>query len=112
MRKTRPFIPLPAGMTPGIPELDPLLRPAQIYGRPAAVVGDPSLSLAEKRAILSSWASDACAVESMPTLRRPPGLGSAVPFEEIMEALRALDTAGREHGGAITGRGGEALRPV
>ncbi|MFK8839044.1 hypothetical protein SL617_31100, partial [Klebsiella michiganensis] len=49
--------------------------------------------LQEKRAILSSWASDACTVESMPALRHPPGAEQPVSFEEIMDALCKLDTA-------------------
>jgi hypothetical protein len=56
-----------------------------------ALMRDPDLSLREKRAILSSWASDACAVESAPGLRRVPGSGQVVSVDEILEALRALD---------------------
>jgi hypothetical protein len=53
-------------------------------------VNDPDLTLNEKRAILASWASDACAVEAAPTLRSAPR-GAAVPFDDIMDALRTLD---------------------
>lgn len=88
-----PFIPAAAGMAPEASDLDPILRPARTFGRPAAVLQDPKLTVAEKRAILASWASDACAVESMPTLRKPSGLEKPVPFEEIMDALHALDMA-------------------
>jgi hypothetical protein len=45
-------------------ELDELLHPAQAFQHPREVVNDPDLSLNEKRAILASWASDACAVEA------------------------------------------------
>jgi hypothetical protein len=55
------------------------------------VLEDGSLDIWEKRAILSSWASDACAVESMPALRQPPGAERPVSFDEIMDALRRLD---------------------
>jgi hypothetical protein len=48
------------------------LHPSQAFEQPVAV-NDPDLSLNEKRAILASWASDACAVEAVPALRRPPG---------------------------------------
>ena len=76
-------------------DLDKLLHPSQAFERPADVVNDPDLSLNEKRAILASWASDACAVEAVPALRRPPGGKRLVPFDEVMEALRALDEQAR-----------------
>jgi hypothetical protein len=78
------------------PDLEQLLHPAAAFDRPQDVVDDPDLTLDEKRAILSSWASDACAVDSQPSLRRPPGARTAVTFDEIVEALRALD----KHAGA------------
>ena len=71
-------------------DLDQLLHPAQAFGHPSEVVGDPDLTLNEKRAILASWASDACAVETAPELRRSPG-GQVVRFDDIMDALRTLD---------------------
>ena len=52
------------------PELDDLLRPAQAFEHPDDVVHDRDLTVNEKRAILASWASDACAVEALPALRR------------------------------------------
>jgi len=42
-------------------ELHELLHPAQAFDHPFEVVNDPDLTLNEKRAILASWASDACA---------------------------------------------------
>jgi len=71
-------------------DLDSLLHPAQAFAHPAEVVMDADLTLSEKRAILASWASDACAVEAVPALRRPPG-SRPVRFDDIMDALRALD---------------------
>lgn len=53
-------------------------------------MNDPDLTLNEKRAILASWGSDACAVEAAPELRSSPR-GTCVPFDDIMEALRTLD---------------------
>lgn len=91
MRRRKRFVPLARCGLPQAPELNDLLQPAKAFGRPAAVLTDPSLSLAEKRAILASWASDACSVDSDPTVRRPADLGIPVSFEEVMEALRALD---------------------
>jgi hypothetical protein len=72
-------------------DLDKLLHPAQAFENPQQVVGDPDLTLNEKRAILASWASDACAVEAAPALRCPPGASRAVSVDEILEALRTLD---------------------
>jgi hypothetical protein len=71
-------------------DLDELLHPARAFGHPSRVVEDPDLTLNEKRAILASWASDACAVEAAPALRVTPG-GEPVSFDDIMDALRALD---------------------
>ena len=71
-------------------DLNQLLHPAEAFGHPSEVVNDPDLTLNEKRAILASWASDACAVEVAPELRSSPG-GSPVRFDDIMEALRTLD---------------------
>lgn len=73
------------------PELDALLHPSSAFDHPRDVVADPDLTRQEKRAILSSWASDACAVESAPALRRPPGAKRPVTFDEIVDALRSLD---------------------
>jgi hypothetical protein len=74
-----------------IDEQQAALHPSWAYDHPRDVVSDPTLSASEKRAILSSWASDACALESAPSLRRPPGASRAVPFDDIVEALQSLD---------------------
>jgi len=58
---------------------------------PHEVVRDTQLSVDEKRAILSAWASDEHAVESLPTLRRLPGTPFPVTFSSIMDARIALD---------------------
>ena len=67
-----------------------LVHPAQAFGHPSKVVNDQDLTLNEKRAILASWASDACTVEASPDLRSKSG-GPPVLFDDIMEALRTLD---------------------
>ena len=72
-------------------DLDRLLNPAAVFAHPRDVLNDPDLTRQEKRAILSSWASDACAVESQPELRQPPGAKVPVSFDDIVEALRSLD---------------------
>ena len=55
------------------PDLNALLHPASAFERPQDVVNDPDLTTEEKRAIFSSWASDACSVESQPAMRLAPG---------------------------------------
>lgn len=74
-------------------DLDSLLHPAKAFRHPMDVVRDNDLSLNEKRAILASWASDACAVEAVPDLRASTSV-SLVRFDDIMDALRALDKEG------------------
>jgi hypothetical protein len=68
-----------------------LLHPAGAYSRPSDVVRDDDLTVSEKRAILASWASDASAVHSVPSMRKPPLAERPIPIDEIMEALRSLD---------------------
>jgi hypothetical protein len=71
-------------------DFEGLFHPSQVFQHPGDVVSDPDLSLNEKRAILASWASDACAIEAAPALRKTP-TGRIVPFDEIMDSMRALD---------------------
>ncbi|WP_292529432.1 hypothetical protein [Mesorhizobium sp.] len=71
--------------------IDRLFNPARFFKHPTDVLSDGTLDASEKRAILSSWASDACAVESMPALRQPPGADRPISFDAIMDALRRLD---------------------
>ena len=54
------------------------------------VVRDEDLTLNEKRAILASWASDACAIEAAPDLRVNSSR-SVVRWDDIMDALCTLD---------------------
>jgi hypothetical protein len=71
-------------------QLDFLLHPAGAFETPMDVVSDPDMTLQEKRAILASWASDACAVEAAPDLRCPPS-APIVRFDDVMDALKHLD---------------------
>lgn len=95
-------------------DLDVLLHPARAFSHPRDVLTDPDLTTNEKRAILASWASDACAVEAAPALRNPPG-GPTIAFDDIMDALRQLDDEARQapratpHYRKVVGRG--LLRP-
>ena len=71
-------------------DLDALLHPARAFAHPLDVVRDPDLTLNEKRAILASWASDACAPEEAPG-HRVNTSGNVVRWDDIMDALRSLD---------------------
>lgn len=71
-------------------DLDNLLHPAKAFRRPMDVVDDPDTTVQEKRAILASWASDTCAVEEAPHLRKPP-MAPPVTFDDVMDALKRLD---------------------
>ena len=73
------------------PAIEALLHPAGAFSHPSDVVRDTDLTLNEKRAILASWASDACAVESAPALRAWTVGSAVVTFDDVMDALRAVD---------------------
>ena len=76
-----------------------LLHPGTVFEHPKDVVAHPSLTLAEKRAILASWASDASAIASCPALRAPEGLKAPVSIDAILEALCELDGGPRQPAG-------------
>ena len=73
------------------PLLERWLRPAVGFSHPRDVLKDPELDAGEKRAILSSWASDASAVQDEPKLRWLLGTPEPVPFADVREALERLD---------------------
>ena len=78
-------------------DFNALLHPGTVFDHPRDVIADSTLSLAEKRAILASWASDASAIASCPALRAPDGLKAPVHIDDILEALCALDGSGPRH---------------
>ncbi len=80
--------------------LNALTHPAQVYARPRDVVFDQTLDLHEKRAILASWASDACAIEAAPELRMT-ATGKFVRWDDVMEALRLLDEVAQKRGQGV-----------
>lgn len=95
-QKLSPIIPSLAPETSDL-ALDRLLSPSRFFRHPDDVLKDDTLDLQEKRAILSSWASDACVVESMPALRQPPGTEQPISFDQIMDALCRLDSGPLAH---------------
>jgi hypothetical protein len=85
-------------------DLNALLHPGSVFDHPKDVLADAGLSRAEKRAILASWASDAAAVASCPSLRAVPGAGTVVSIDDILEALSDLDQGPRHPPGGKTQR--------
>lgn len=71
-----------------------LLHPTWHFNHPKDVLSAEHLDTQQKRAILASWASDQYAVESIPALRHYPGTESAVTYDDVVSALKALDGAG------------------
>lgn len=66
-------------------------RPAVGFQHPDDVVKDPHLTPDEKKAILTSWTSDACAVEDHPHLRWLLGSPEPVPLFEVRDAIDRLE---------------------
>jgi hypothetical protein len=66
------------------------LRAAE-YVHPREVLQDTALNLAEKRAVLCAWASDACAVDSRPGFRWLPGTPGPILVDHLLTALKTLD---------------------
>lgn len=73
--------------------LDRGIRPAVGFLHPSEVPKDPHLTLKDKKEILSSWASDASAVQDEPGLRWLLGTVEPVPLSDVLEALARLDRA-------------------
>ena len=100
--------------------LDALLHPAQAFAHPVDVVRDNDLTLNEKRAILASWASGACAVGAAPELRvNTTGRScagmrlwtrSGCLIEKTRLSLRVCTRAG--HGDCTDGEHAQAANPI
>jgi hypothetical protein len=76
---------------PPAPLEDNLAPKGTDYVHPGEVVQDDRLDPTEKRAILSAWASDACAVESKPQFRWLSGTPGPILVDHVLAALRSLD---------------------
>ncbi|OIQ70011.1 hypothetical protein GALL_483800 [mine drainage metagenome] len=85
-------------------DLNAILHPGSVFDHPRDVLADATLSRAEKRAILASWASDAATVTSNPALRVMPGGQAPVSIDEILEALSSLDHSPRTPSGGKPAR--------
>jgi hypothetical protein len=75
-------------------DLNELLHPARAFAHPGDLVGDPDLTLQEKRAILSAWAAQSCAGDAAPLCDHVGG--NPVDFDDVIDALRALDKAEKQ----------------
>ena len=60
------------------------------WAYPHEVVSDPTMTTAEKRELLASWASDARAVPNLPALRQLDN-GNLVTIDSLLRALKRLD---------------------
>ena len=65
-----------------------MLHPADAFAHPMDVVDDDDLTSYEKRAILSSWAVEACAVPELGRHVR----NNAVSFDDILDALHLVES--------------------
>lgn len=79
------------------PEFEPFLCPEAAFSDPFEVVADTVLGIGEKRAILARWLARICASEAALGLRwMPQADGASVGFDDVMDALQALERgAGR-----------------
>lgn len=75
-----------------------LLHPSEHFNHPRDVLAAQDIGDDEKRAILASWASDIFAIESIPGFRLYPGTDNAVSYDDIIEALKALDKDDEQSG--------------
>ena len=81
-------------------DLNAILHPGTIFDHPRDVLADATLSRAEKRAILASWASDAAAVTSCPSLRAIPGQRASCRSTISWKRFPAWITGRERHPGA------------
>jgi hypothetical protein len=74
-------------------DIDALLNPSKAFRHPLDVVRDTDMTVAEKRSVLASWASDACAIESNPALRASATgkCRQLFSYDDIIDALQSLD---------------------
>ena len=71
------------------PDMIAMLNPAEAFGHPMDVVDDGDLTEYEKRVILSTWTAQACGLDGISEL------AETVSFDDILDALHALNTRPR-----------------
>src|ERR1700744_2280086 len=78
-----------------------LARKSLTFAHPDEVMDDQELTLADKRSLLASWASDALAIEDTPSLRQLAS-GAVVCVDDVFAALKSLDLQEPQHEVAAT----------
>ncbi|MCC0809453.1 hypothetical protein FPV16_25185, partial [Methylobacterium sp. W2] len=69
-----------------------LVAPGDVFRHPREVLAHPLLTREEKRTILASWVSDACALENAPGLRCLTGSrAEPVSVDALLAALAEID---------------------
>jgi hypothetical protein len=89
---------------PNIALADDLLsKKSPVFAHPEEVLDDQTLTLtlADKRSLLASWASDALGVNDSPSLRQLPS-GAVVRVDDIIAALKTLDLHEPRHEASLT----------
>jgi hypothetical protein len=88
-----------------------ILYPGMHFDHPRDVLAAEQIAKDEKRAILASWASDICAIDSLPSLRRFPGMDHAVTYDDILDALKTLDKEAQPVNAGIPSFSADAAGP-
>ncbi|WP_339159289.1 hypothetical protein [Methylobacterium bullatum] len=82
-----------------------VVAPGDVFRHPREVLAHPLLNREEKRTILASWVSDACALENAPGLRCLTGArAEPVTVEALLAALAELDGGASRTCTAISAR--------
>jgi hypothetical protein len=77
------------------PEFEAFLCPEAAFSDPFEIVAHPTVGIGEKRAILSRWLARICATEASLGLKwMPQANAGTVEFDDVMDALRALEREG------------------
>lgn len=80
-----------------------LVAPGDVFRHPREVLTHPGLSPGERRAILASWASDASALQSAPSMRCLTGSrAEPVSVDAVLSALGELDRKSAPAGPAMS----------
>nr|WP_267426214.1 hypothetical protein [Methylobacterium sp. GC_Met_2] len=97
----------PAGAHPASFEAwQALVAPGNVFRYSREVLTHPGLSQGERRAILASWASDASAHESTPSMRCLRGSrAEPVSVDAVLAALSELDRKSAPKFGPVTSAG-------